>query len=250
MTHQFDVEQARELGLFEAVFLEHLKFWLRKNKANGVNSHDGRTWTYNSRAAYAKLFPYWSQSQIKRISTSLVAKGVIRTGNYNPNAHDRTLWYALEDEAGLALDQTIPPSPSDDSDTSSCRDRKMSIAGLRTSSEDQGSAASAADTPPFEAIIGYLNEAVGKQFSHRGEDHRRRIRAVWKKLPGLGSRSTEGRLKLIQLVIDVKAEQWLGNPEMAHNLRPSTLFRSFDRFEQYLNENPKYVAWARGRART
>ena len=74
-------------------------FWIHKNKANGKHFHDGRYWTYNSVQAFSVLFPYWSQSQIKRVLTKLETNGVIHSGNFNTTAQNRTKWYSLSDEA-------------------------------------------------------------------------------------------------------------------------------------------------------
>jgi hypothetical protein len=99
MTHQFDVEIAMTYGIEEAIIINNLQFWIRKNRANEKNSFDGRTWTYNSRKAMVDLFPYMSESKIRRIMESLVEKGILVTGNYNKSSYDRTLWYAFNDES-------------------------------------------------------------------------------------------------------------------------------------------------------
>jgi hypothetical protein len=98
MIYSFDTDLAKEIGLSEAIFVNNLVYWLKKNKANNKHIYDGRVWTYNSRKAYAELFEFWSESQIKRIIGSLVEQGVVLVGNYNTNPYDHTNWYALSDE--------------------------------------------------------------------------------------------------------------------------------------------------------
>lgn len=102
MNHSFDIELAAKHGVNEAIFIENLRFWIAKNKANGKHFYEGRYWTYNSMKAYAELFPYWTANQVRRIIESLVSQGVILVGNHNSNPYDRTQWYALNAQIDLA----------------------------------------------------------------------------------------------------------------------------------------------------
>ena len=104
MTHQFDVDIALEYGIEEAIIIDKFVGWIQHNMANGKNYHDGRTWTFNSAKAYADIFPYMTESKIKRVIARLVEQGVIAKGNYNENQYDRTSWYAFTD-LGNALVQ-------------------------------------------------------------------------------------------------------------------------------------------------
>ena len=36
MQHSFNVELAKEYGILEAILLNHLWFWIKKNKANNM----------------------------------------------------------------------------------------------------------------------------------------------------------------------------------------------------------------------
>ena len=98
LEHHFKVRDAKRYGITEAILLYNLRFWIAKNKATRKNFHDGRTWTYNSYRAFSDLFPYLSESQIKRALGNLVKQGVILKGNFNKMSCDRTNWYALADE--------------------------------------------------------------------------------------------------------------------------------------------------------
>lgn len=95
MQHNFDVDIAEKYGLKEAILLNHLWFWVEKNKANEVHYYDGTYWTYNSIKAFNKLFPYLSERQINNTLKSLKERGIIQTGNYNKSTYDRTMWYAF-----------------------------------------------------------------------------------------------------------------------------------------------------------
>jgi hypothetical protein len=101
--HHFKVRDAKRYGITEAILLYNLKFWIAKNKASGKHLHNGRTWTYNSYKAFGELFPYLSESQIKRALASLVKQGAILKDNFNKKRYDRTNWYALADESQLPI---------------------------------------------------------------------------------------------------------------------------------------------------
>ena len=95
MEHSFDIDIAKRYGVQAAVILKNIHFWIEKNKANEVNYYDGYYWTYNSKKAFAELFPYMTARQIDYALQKLIDDGLIITGNYNKVAYDRTLWYAI-----------------------------------------------------------------------------------------------------------------------------------------------------------
>lgn len=102
MQHSFDVSVATELGIPEAILLNNLWFWIKRNEANEQGFHDGRYWTYNTVKAFLTLFPYLTEKQIRTALNHLKKQGMILTGNYNENKYDRTLWYTLTDK-GISL---------------------------------------------------------------------------------------------------------------------------------------------------
>ena len=89
---------AARYGLEEAVLLDSMVFWWRTNRANNQNFHDGRWWTFNSVRAYTKIFPWWSEKQIRRILASCVEQGALLEGCYNTEPRDRTKWYTPGDD--------------------------------------------------------------------------------------------------------------------------------------------------------
>lgn len=96
--HSYYKDFAAKYGVFEAVLLTNIKYWIEKNEANDVHFHDGRYWTFNSYPAFHKIFWYVSERQIRTALENLRKKGAIITGNYNERKGDRTIWYALSDE--------------------------------------------------------------------------------------------------------------------------------------------------------
>lgn len=97
MEHSFNLELAEKYGIEEAIILNNLFFWIRKNVANDKHLHDGRYWTYNTNKALSRLFPYISDGKIFRALKHLEDADMIVKGNYNKNKMDRTCWYAFSD---------------------------------------------------------------------------------------------------------------------------------------------------------
>lgn len=99
MNHTFNIEVAQKYGVDESIMLENIAFWVNKNKANKKHFYDNEYWTYNSTRAFTELFPYWTEKQIQRILKSLENQGLLKTGNYNKVAYDRTKWYGLTEKS-------------------------------------------------------------------------------------------------------------------------------------------------------
>ena len=102
-SHYFDVHIAKLYGVNCAVILQNIWHWVSKNEANGKHFHDGYYWTYNSTKAFSKQFPYLSQRQIETALKKLRDEGILKTGNYNAMAYDRTLWYAITEKGKSIL---------------------------------------------------------------------------------------------------------------------------------------------------
>lgn len=99
MNHCFDIDYAAQYGLIESILISNFQFWIAKNKANGENQKDGRTWTYNSVRALQELFPYLTPDKISGALNRLVEHEVLVAGVYNQRPADRTKWYAFNDES-------------------------------------------------------------------------------------------------------------------------------------------------------
>jgi hypothetical protein len=95
LNHSFEIDDAIQHGINAAIILSHLRFWIAKNEANDKHLYEGIYWTYSSINAFAKLFPYLSAKQIRTSLDGLESSGVIRKGNFNQSAYDRTTWYAI-----------------------------------------------------------------------------------------------------------------------------------------------------------
>lgn len=117
MEHSFDIDIAVKVGVHGAILYNNIKHWIAKNAANQQHFHDGRYWTYNSKKAFATLFPYLTERQIKTALDKLREEGLIAVGNYNTNPYDKTLWYTiLSDSIGQKspIERTDMSNPSDE----------------------------------------------------------------------------------------------------------------------------------------
>ena len=103
MIHFFDTDIAEKYGINAAILLQNIGYWTKINEANNINYFDGTYWTYNSRKAYKKLFPYMSERQIFTALQKLIDNDIIITGHYSKLAYDRTLWYALTQKGKCIL---------------------------------------------------------------------------------------------------------------------------------------------------
>lgn len=111
MINSFDTDIALDVGVNAAIIYKNIQFWCEKNRANGMNEHEGHFWTYNSIKAFCTLFPYMSEKQIRSSLKVLENKGYILSGNFNKSSYDRTKWYAdLKEEMS---DSICPTSQMD-----------------------------------------------------------------------------------------------------------------------------------------
>lgn len=102
MEHHFNIEVAEVVGVNAAIIFYNINHWCDKNKKNGHNFFDGEYWTYNSLSAFSEQFTYLSKKQICSAIEKLKCNGFIKTGSYNKNPYDRTIWYCdLTQKVGL-----------------------------------------------------------------------------------------------------------------------------------------------------
>jgi hypothetical protein len=150
LVYSFRVDWAEKYGDREAILLSNLQFWIARNKANGKHCYDGRTWTYNTRAAYRKLFPFWSEDQLKRLFSSLIERGILVRGEYNENAYDRTAWHAFANEEEFLsvefIDEAKSPAQAGEIAQSTGRNRPL-LTDNKPDSKPDVCAADASATP-------------------------------------------------------------------------------------------------------
>ena len=95
MLYSFNTLYAQRYGVGESILLHNFQYWIRYNRGNEKNFHDGNWWTFNSVKSFSEMFPFWSNDKIRRLIKSLINQNVLLTGNYNKKGYDRTIWYAI-----------------------------------------------------------------------------------------------------------------------------------------------------------
>lgn len=80
------------LGLNQAIIMQQLQYWLSKS----TNIHEGKRWVYNTYDEWAEQLPFWSARTIQRLFLGLESDGLIISGVFNRDGHDRTKWYTID----------------------------------------------------------------------------------------------------------------------------------------------------------
>lgn len=111
--HSFNPQIAAQVGLNAAVLYQNLTFWVEKNQANRRNFRKDRYWTYNSISAFAELFPYLTEKQIRTALDKLLDAKLILKGQFSDDKYDRTTWYALNDPICLNGHMDMPDKSKD-----------------------------------------------------------------------------------------------------------------------------------------
>lgn len=97
--HHFNVQVAIDFCPETAIYLNNMAFWLNKCIANRKNFHENNFWIFNSLPAFAEIFPYWTEKQLRRIIDNCLKYGLIIKNNFNESKYDRTQWYAFTEKA-------------------------------------------------------------------------------------------------------------------------------------------------------
>ncbi len=133
MNHSFEVSEAEKYGVELAILIQNFRFWILKNRANGNNFYENRTWTYNTAAAFAELFPYWNEKKIYRLLSKGVDRGIWIKGSWSDNPYDRTNWFAFVDESQFLPDRT--PENGDDKNEKSHFPEKENVISAKEERE-------------------------------------------------------------------------------------------------------------------
>lgn len=253
MQHSFDVELAKEYGILEAILMQNIYFWIKKNKANKKHFYDDRYWTYNSRKAFSEMFPYASEKQIRRALEKLENLNILITGNYNKQWSDRTLWYSFSD-IGLSIVQKRQMQLSEKTNDK-CPNGQMTNAqegkaipyintdnkpNIKENIKEDSEISSNIEI--YKEIVNYMNVV--------NEHHRfnKKIPFSYKYQSKATQKLINARLREGYDIEEFKDVIWWGYKKFVENefttqngessykyFRPSTLFSS-EHFEAYLNE--------------
>lgn len=96
MIFSFDSDIAIRVGVNAAILYNNIEWWCLTHKANNDERyfHDGKWWMTNSRSAWVKLYPFFTDKSIRIALGKLVEEGLLIKANYNSNPLDRTAWYS------------------------------------------------------------------------------------------------------------------------------------------------------------
>lgn len=101
--HYIDSDIAVKVGgLNEAVIFQDFLLEIKYLEDNGLELHDEEYWSRTSVKELAEYFTYFSLDQIRIVLRKLIARGFLKSRNYNANPIDRTLWYTFG-EAGKPI---------------------------------------------------------------------------------------------------------------------------------------------------
>lgn len=109
--YNFNPELACLIGVDETIVISAIAISIRKNKANERHYYDGRYWTSQSGKAIREMFPFWDNTQLRKVFESLFAQEVLMKGNYNKTKTEKMGWYAISDKYKVRLlggDVTLP----------------------------------------------------------------------------------------------------------------------------------------------
>ncbi len=255
MQYGFDDQEAVDYGVFEAILIWNLRFWILKNKANNRHLYPGedgimRTWTYNSTEAFCKLFRFWSSDQIDRLIKKMITKEIIITGNFNQNSYNRTRWFAFQNEEKMLSPSLVISHFADsrngnrDSTESNSRNHEKDSAKAKNGNGE--SAESNTDNLPF---INPDKKPKGAEISWKevlkggGLSNEKKVWSVAEVHSFLSS-ETVARIKHVNLDIDVllgRYVTWINTPGIG---RPKNFDNAFPRWVEdfYKVELPKLAA--------
>lgn len=229
MEHHFNVNIANKLGIEEALILHHFYYWTSKNALNEKHFHDGLYWTYNSKSAYVRLFPYMNETKIYRVIKHLEEDGLIVKGNFNTNLWDKTNWYAITmkgldllDNNGYDMNAFSSLFQNDVFDNAKMNDgvgqSERTILYNNTNNNKEEGINIPSKKNNYKAIVDCWNQSNGKRLGIVTKITERRKKAIKKQIEDNGI--TQEQLMSFFKTIPF-ADKWLYNPNKQHkNWKP------------------------------
>ena len=105
LNHSFSVEHATKYGMECAILIYHFQFWIEQNRRLKRNFYEGKTWTYQTQAEIAAIYPYMGEDKVFRIIKRLIDLGILVKANFNKTKFDQTTWYAFANEEMFTIPQ-------------------------------------------------------------------------------------------------------------------------------------------------
>ena len=110
-THSFSVDLAKEIGLAEALLLQHFYFWYQHARNLPDMCREGRVWFFRSVKEMREVFPYLSDANIRTAIQHLIDRGLVVKGDFSSASMYKATWYSLNDSAIQEFDTTQSQNP-------------------------------------------------------------------------------------------------------------------------------------------
>ena len=110
-SHSFSVDLAKEIGLAEALLLQHFYFWYQHARNLPDMCREGRVWFFRSVKEMREVFPYLSDANIRTAIQHLIDRGLVVKGDFSSASMYKATWYSLNDSAIQEFDTTQSQNP-------------------------------------------------------------------------------------------------------------------------------------------
>ena len=113
MKIHFDKTIAEAYGIYCAIVLDNILYWVKENEKTNKNYHDGKYWTYNTIKEFSEHLSFMTQKQIRTTIINLREEGLIEVNNFNKTC-SRTNWYTMTEKALNIMNNSQDKSIQDD----------------------------------------------------------------------------------------------------------------------------------------
>ena len=96
----FQPQHAELYGIECAILIQGIKLGLELNENKDTHIHNGKVWMYNTVKEWHRIYPFMTESKIKRSIAKLQAMGVIEVAQLDRNKLNHTNWYTLTNRLG------------------------------------------------------------------------------------------------------------------------------------------------------
>ena len=96
----FKTEHAERFGIEAAILLQGIQLGLILNKSKRSHNKKGKVWMYNSIREWHEVYPFMSESTIKRALKKLKDEEIIEVMQLDSNPMNKTNWYTLTNALG------------------------------------------------------------------------------------------------------------------------------------------------------
>ena len=96
----FQPQHAELYGIECAILIQGIKLGLELNENKDTHIHNGKVWMYNTVKEWHRIYPFMTESKIKRSIAKLQDMGIIEVAQLDRNKLNHTNWYTLTNRLG------------------------------------------------------------------------------------------------------------------------------------------------------